>query len=255
MISKPGLMAAILVATLALADVSSPEEAIAQMKAPTPFPAANTGCADFIKRNEITDILDCGISGAGTFGNVDGRLYYYVLYCLIPDYAAEPAKCGDDSFTADYHSKRGLAIFVQEGASKQSRLFWESIDPDIGLYVYEKPAIVTTSFGTVMHVPVRLDGTGNGNESEYYLWDGKTGEWRLLDSSSWIEDLGKRLSPGLSITAGIWPDLERMTAEVPLSREGDANCCPSGGTALVGLVLKDDRFSIKTVDFKKDTGE
>jgi hypothetical protein len=243
-------LATILFAALALTDVSyAAAETVPHVKTSVPFHA---GCAEFLKRNEITDIRDCGVSESGTFGKVDDRLYYYVLYCLIPDYSSEAAKCGDKSFTADYHSKRGLGIFVREGSSQQTQLFWESIDPDIGLYVYEKPAIVTNAFGTLMHVPVRLDGTGNGNESEYYLWSEKTREWELLDSSSWIEELQQQLPAGLSINSGVWPDIEKMTAEVPLYREDDANCCPSGGVAFVRLTLKDGRFGIKSVEFRKD---
>lgn len=208
-----------------------------------------------LKRKEITDVRDCGVTAFGTFGSVDDRLYSFVLYCIIPNYSSEVAKCGDDSFSARYHSARGLGIFVQEKSSKQAKLYLERGDTDLGLYIYEKPVIMKNSFGTIMHVPIRLDGTGNGNESEYYIRNENKREWRVLDSNSWIEDLRRRLPSGLSIHTGIWPDVQTMTAEARLYREGDANFCPSGGTAIVKLTLTHGRFSIKFVEFRKDHEE
>jgi hypothetical protein len=230
-------------------------DTIGQAQAPLYFQPDKSSCEEFLKRKEITDIRDCGVTAFGSFGSVDDRLYSYVLYCIIPNYSSGVAKCGDESFSANYYSARGLGIFVQEKASRQAKLYLERGDEDLGLYVYEQPAIVKNFFGTIMHVPIRLDGTGNGNESEYYIWNEKTREWRLLDSNSWIEDLQRRIPSGLSINTGIWPDVQTMTAEAYLYREGDANCCPSGGTAIVQLTLTAGRFSIKSVEFRKDSEE
>ena len=46
-----------------------------------------------------------------------------------------------------------------------------------------------------------------------------------------------------------------MTAEAHHFREGYANCCPSGGAAIDKLTLSDGRFSIKSVEFRKDSEE
>jgi hypothetical protein len=123
--------------------------------------AAN--CSDFLKRNVIGEISDCGISDIGDFGKVDDHTYYYILYCIIPTYSPADEKCGDDSFSGRHYNSRGLAIH------RDKKLYIERTSSDIGLYIYEKPLIVKNSFGTLMHIPIQLDGTGVGNESEYYI--------------------------------------------------------------------------------------
>jgi hypothetical protein len=227
-------------------------ETISQLNSPVPSLPFKASCEEFLKRNDIEDVHDCNVSGSGTFGNLDDRLYYYVLYCIIPEYSSEVAKCGDESFSANYYNARGLGIFVQGGSSKQAQLFLERGTDDIGLYIYEKPRIVQNSYGTFLHVPIRFDGTGFFNDSEYYVWDRNSREWKLLDSKSWTEELNKRLPAGLSINTGIWPNLQTMTAESHLYREDDANASPSGGTAIVKLTLQGRRFTIKSVEFKHD---
>ncbi len=216
-----------------------------------PFHPTNSSCSGFLQRNNISDVKDCDIAESGSFGSIPGRTYYYVIYCIIPAYDSEPGKCGDESFSGRYHRKRGLGIFVQEGAENQAKLFLERGDPDIGMYLYQKPAIVKNRLGTFMHVSIGVDGTGNFNESEYYIWDSKSAAWKMLDTASWISELTERLPAGLTINKGIWPDIDAMSAEMKLYKEEDANCCPTGGTAVVKLTLEELRLSIQSVEFKK----
>lgn len=198
------------IVSLALQGIScAASETISLQKSPMPSQTFKTSCADFLKRNEITDVRDCGVSESGTFGNIEDRLYYYVLYCIIPEYSSEVAKCGDESFSANYYNARGLGIFVQEVSSKQAQLFLERGTDDIGLYIYEKPRIVQNPYGTFLHVPIRFDGTGFFNDSEYYLWDRNSREWKLLDSKSWTEELNKRLPLVSRLIRGSGPTSKR----------------------------------------------
>jgi hypothetical protein len=97
-----------------------------------------------------------------------------------------------------------------------------------------------------------LDGTGHGNESDYYIWDNELRGWKPLNSTRWLEDLSKYLPPGTFVGSGVWPNILSMTAEIYLSRKNDPNCCPSGGIALVKLKVKDDRFQIDSVKINKN---
>ncbi|MFN7992580.1 MAG: hypothetical protein U0Q18_03220 [Bryobacteraceae bacterium] len=38
-----------------------------------------------------------------------------------------------------------------------------------------------------------------------------------------------------------------MPAEAGLYREGDANCCPTGGTARTQLAIRSNRFEIESI--------
>jgi hypothetical protein len=44
----------------------------------------------------------------------------------------------------------------------------------------------------------------------------------------------------------VFPDVETMTADAPLCRHEDADCCPSGGKAHVELAIEKGRFVVKS---------
>lgn len=207
---------------------------------------ADYGCEGFLERNRISDIADCAVSESGAIGAIAGRTYHYALFCLVPDYATEK-KCA----AASYYNDRGLAVFYQDKGNRQQMLYMERGDDDIGTNIYAKPELVRNSFGQFLYIPIRVDGTGNFNASEYYLWNDERREWTLLDATSWLKDLQKRLPPGLSIWKGVWPDIATMTAEAGLYHQDDGNCCPTGGIAEITLSLKNNRFMLKSFKIRK----
>jgi hypothetical protein len=209
-------------------------------------------CIEFtdVKRgDERDDLRDCRVSEFGEFGAVNGQTYYYALYCLIPNYEPGKGQCGGDSFSARYHRQRGLAVFTQDRSSSDIRLLFERVTSDIGTLLYEKPQIVSSRDGTLLYLPIALDGTGHGNESEYYLRE--KGEWEPIEAQEWLSDLQSRIPAGLGIWKGVWPKLDTMQAEAGLYREGDANCCPTGGTARIRLAIRSRQLVIDSVAFER----
>lgn len=204
-------------------------------------------CIEFsamkIGTNDI-DARECAVSTSGEIGVVDGITYDYALYCVIPGYA-DPGRCDDGSHTALYHARRGAAIFAREGGG--ARVVFERVDREIGSMVFrDPPQLRPHPAGTILYIPMQVDGTGVFNESEYYLR--REGRWERLDYDSWQADLGTRLPKGLEIWKGIWLDLKTLRATPGLYRAGDANCCPSGGTAEIQLGIRDRRFVIESVN-------
>ncbi|MEQ1885536.1 MAG: hypothetical protein ABL967_10780 [Bryobacteraceae bacterium] len=128
------------------------------------------------------------------------------------------------------------------------RLVFERVDEEMGVLRYEKPKILRVAGNIVMDLPIVLDGTGVGNESEYYLRE--KGAWARIESESWRVELLRKIPSGLQIRKGIWPDFEAMTAEIALYRDGDANCCPSGGSAVAHLSLRAKRLALTSVDIE-----
>jgi hypothetical protein len=233
---------------LACGPLAAAETKKREQKLLIPVQAIAAGCDGFLQRNEVGKIRECAASETGVFGHVGEQILHYVLYCIIPDHASATAKCSDSSF----QRRRGLAVFVQETAqATQAQLLMEYVAPEIETSYTYKPLLATNSFGTLMHVPIAIDGTGNYNESEYYIWKKQSKAWKLLDSEKWLDELLKRLPPGLAIWKGIWPDLETMTAEAGLYRKDDGNCCPTGGTAFIKLAVKEDRIILQSVKFEK----
>jgi hypothetical protein len=191
------------------------------------------------------DLRDCKVLQFGEAGSIDGRTFHYAIYCLIPNYSPDPGRCGDDSFAAAYHAARGLAVFESE-KSGGARLLLERADSDVGTLRYPaEPRIVRNASGPLLYVPIAVDGTGNFNESEYYLY--VDGAWRHLESTTWTKDLLQQIPADLQIWKGIWPDPETLEADAGLYRARDGNCCPTGGRARIKLAIQSGRFVVESV--------
>ena len=196
-----------------------------------------------------SDFRECRVSEFGEFGTVDGETYVYAIYCLIPGYATDKGNCGDSSFVARNNRARALAVFVRPPSGKTVRLLVERDSSEIGLYSYDKPEIVRSGFGTLLYLPIVVDGTGHGNQSEYYLRVG--GQWDAIDGESWLSDLKKQIPSGLEMRMGVWPDLHTMRAETGLYRAGDANCCPTGGVVRARLAIRSRQLVIESIEIDR----
>lgn len=211
--------------------------------------ALKTTCIDLtgikIGSGPDDDAAECSVTEFGVIGTVNSQTYYYSIYCLMPDYSIKEGGCTSGSFSAQYNKARAITVFVANGEAGKATLWREFAEPEIGLTWHDKPELIANSFGTILYLPIHVDGTGAGNISEYYLWDEKSRQWQKLDANSWLKDI--KIPPGLAINKGIWPDLKNMTAEAYLYRSGDANCCPTGGTAHIQLTIENSRFAVKSV--------
>jgi len=200
-------------------------------------------CIAFDQLKEGRDYRECRVSEFDEIGTVDSERYYYAIYCLMAPDAA--GRCGGESAEARYYRERAVAIFTRRVSSERAQLMFARADEDLGIFSYEKPRFVQTPAGLVLEIPIVVDGTGHGNATEYYLR--ASGAWMPIESEAWTADLQKRLPDGLQIWKGVWPDLGTMSAETGLYRDGDANCCPTGGTARIHLAIRERRFVIDSL--------
>jgi hypothetical protein len=207
--------------------------------------AARGACIPFTQV-EAPQLRDCGVTDFGEIGTVDGATYYYAVYCLIPS-DGDVGWCRDQPASA-YHARRGLSVFERRGQSPTITLVFERVSEEIGLYRFDNaPEIVRAASHTMLYLPIRLDGTGNSNESEYYLW--RLGAWARIDSESWQQDFRRRIPGGLDLWKGIWVDVKALSADADMFRPDDHNCCPTGGTAHIQLGLRDLRLVLEAVRF------
>ena len=213
-----------------------------------PMEVIQSQCIDFenVKRgSEAWEMRDCRVSHFGKMGIIAGKSYYYATYCIIPNGAGE-GTCGDTSFTARMDEARGLAVFERAPGRSGAHLLFERVNEDIGLYRYsDKPEIIRNRFGTLLYLPIAVDGTGNFNESEYYIRDGQ--QWERIDSESWLTELANRIPPGVEIRKGVWPDLHTMRAQAMFYRSGDYNCCPTGSVARIRLSIRAKKMVVESL--------
>lgn len=98
-----------------------------------------------------------------------------------------------------------------------------------------------TRFGRIVHFPMAIHGTGNQNHDFFFLH--REHEFLEIESRSWLE--GLQLPPGHAVWKGIDIDLETFVVSSPVWREGDGNCCSSGGEISAELEVVDGAFVIK----------
>lgn len=201
-----------------------------------------------VGNSENDDATECVVMETGVIGNQGPQTLYYALYCLTPGYMSKTSGCAQRrASNSDYYLTDALVIFVQEGQDPQLRPLFEYSNSEIGMFNYGRPEFMDIAGHPVMNIPIQLTGTGAGNDSEYFVHQGQ--DWRQLDTQSWSNELNAQLPKGKQIRKGIWPNMQRMTAAVPLYQQGDSNCCPTGGAALVELGMKDTRIILKSVKF------
>lgn len=199
------------------------------------------------------DILrSCRVNEFGRFASLPGEDLYYGLYRQL---ALIPEQLEDTSFLeiAEDHPYNNTAVAVFESPSGGGgfRAIWAEFIPEFGVAFFERPRLLETPAGQMVRIPYRVPGTGNGNDDRYLLRRGN--RWALLETDSWLEDLAHRLPAGRAVLKGVVPDLEAMRAEAPVWKEGDANCCPTGGRVDVGLALRRDRLVITRFRYEPDT--
>lgn len=138
----------------------------------------------------------------------------------------------------DLRTAAGVVVFAVQADGRLMPVLWDNADDAY----FEEPGPVVTPGGTLLDLSGSLDGTGNINiESLYQFADGG---WHEIDATSWLSAMSARLPKGLAAWKGIYPDWVHMTAETDLWRSSDANCCPTGGSAQMTLMLRNGRVEL-----------
>ncbi|MBS7791721.1 hypothetical protein KTR66_17095 [Roseococcus sp. SDR] len=101
---------------------------------------------------------------------------------------------------------------------------------------YEAPRIISAEGGPLLHVRGMAGGTGRAN-GDLLFRPGPRG-WDEIETESWRDALPGRLPAGLELRQAVSYDFSQMTAEARLSRSEDANCCPSGGAAMLDFRIE-----------------
>ncbi len=198
-------------------------------------------CVDFSKIKTKPSVSDCNVSSFGNLGSVDGKDYFYSIYCIL---TGEKSKCGDNSWGANYNKNRGVAVFIGEPGASSVSLVEAKASSENNLY-YKVPEIIDTEYGKILSFPIVMDGSGAFDYSEYYFFRDK--KWNKIESESWKESVLKKIPQGLSISKGFRADFKTMSAHIYLAKEGDGNCCPTGGEAEVKFEILKDQLSIKDI--------
>jgi hypothetical protein len=194
---------------------------------------ARAGClADYAE--PIVD-RPCQLAKFGAIGTFNGHSFDYARY----------------AFTTEGGGSMGgrVLIFERLDGGRLRILF---VPENIG-GPFDDPELIGTSAGALLHFPGFDTGTGNFNRERLYIW--RKSEWRLADTTSWLDALAKRLPKGLRALKGVYPDYRTMKASTPLWRDSDGNASPTGGRAIIRLGWRGDKIVLQSVSVRRSRGD
>ncbi|MBU1305059.1 MAG: LppP/LprE family lipoprotein [Alphaproteobacteria bacterium] len=108
----------------------------------------------------------------------------------------------------------------------------------------------------LVHIAGYTGGTGAYNVDRLYQWrDRDHAVYReglqRVDMNAWYETTEMALPEGLEIWKGVQYEFEDpwsgMIARTRLWRPDDANCCPTGGSAVIIFQIEDDRLVVAEI--------
>lgn len=111
---------------------------------------------------------------------------------------------------------------------------------------FEPPVIFQREDGLYVAAKGVRWGTGAANADVLYRLDG--GRWTEIELESWRMLLDERMPEGLGVWKGVdyrWPELRARTS---VWRDGDANCCPTGGRAVMEFTVEGTSLRLATLD-------
>lgn len=153
-----------------------------------------------------------------------------------------------EGFTDENGISGGFVLLGDAGAARMGPV--KPIGWAYEGYRYETPVSLFIDGELYVAVPGRMMGTGNGNADVLFRWTpGETVELTQVDNWSWRDSLAERLPTGLEVWKGVdyrYND-EGVWAWTLLWREGDGNCCASGGSAMLEFRIEDDRLILDAV--------
>lgn len=219
------------IAVLVVALLASPAFADPDFDAPKNAPRvvsasdARAGC--------LTDYAEpiggrpCQLAKFGAIGTFNGHSFDYARYAFA---------------TEGGGSMGGRVLMFERLDGDRLRILF--MPENIGGPFYD-PKLIRTPAGVLLHIPGFDTRTGNFNRERLYVW--RQTEWRLVDTTSWLDALTRRLPKGLRALKGLYPDYRRLSATTPLWRESDGNATPTGGRAAIRLGWRGDKIVLKSV--------
>lgn len=156
----------------------------------------------------------------------------------------------------DFGIGGGVVIYQNAGNG------WQKLASDFEGYRYDLPTFAQREDGVVMHIAGVRTGTGSGNADlaffAPYSEEGSPRAWQAIDLISWRDEISGNLPEGLEIWKGVDFDMgdwvsRYLTARTYLWKaETDANCCPTGGQALIFFDLDRNVLKIDRVEYDPD---
>jgi hypothetical protein len=226
--------------------IGQQQKAEAKLKQHYSLATVRNKCINFSKLAP-DEFQACRVHTFGEIGTVAKKTLYYAIYCLVPDGRGNADECHPGASTSISDNSIGVAVFIRDSSSGDNvRLLIDRVRHNNVLTGhFQKPEIVKNALGKILYLPIREDGTGDMNLSEYFLWNGKN--WRPIEARFWLNDLSNRIPAQCEIRKGVWPNILTMKATVQLYGKANGKYCPHAEYAHLRLSIRESKFVITSI--------
>ncbi len=147
--------------------------------------------------------------------------------------------------TTKRHRTSILKAIAGETASGRYRLLYV-LGGDLYTYIIKPSFFVETDGHWILCTDRQVSGTGALREEKYWVWDSVKCVPRELELyRPFWKALDVLLPEGHGIWKGGGPNIRTLFYEKWTWRDGDGNCCPSGGKVRIQLGLKNAKPYVK----------
>jgi hypothetical protein len=116
----------------------------------------------------------------------------------------------------------------------------------------EEPAhLVNVGSDTILATDDRVSGNGAFRLEEYWTFD-RDGPIPLHVRTKITEISQKILPQGRTVLNASGFDIQTLSFAMPVWRDGDAHCCPSGGNIRIKFALKEHHLTVASQNFDRN---
>lgn len=185
-----------------------------------------------------TTLKNCTVAAAGYVAPRDTSRLAYQIQSGVDEYEGMAG---------------GVVVFVETDGA------WELLASDFNGVWYQLPRL-SEAEPILFHLPGVTAGTGSFNADVLFEFSADDKEWRRVDMDSWWEGVEAKLPKGLEIWKGVTYDFGEdywgeYVARTSLWQETDANCCPTGGSAVIHFTVEDGALKAGDVEYEEQKGE
>ncbi len=203
----------------------------AALAAPVSLKALGDTCVE-------TELKTCTVAASGFVAPQDTTRLAYQIQRGVDEFEGMAA---------------GVVVFAEVDGG------WELLTSDFSGIWYQLPRL-SEADQTLFHIPGRTAGTGSFNADLLFQYLPDSSTWQRVDMESWWEGITSKLPEGLEIWKGVSYDFGeaywgQYVARTSLWKDDDANCCPTGGSAVIHLTIEDGALKAGDVDFEEPKAE
>lgn len=175
-------------------------------------------------------LMGCDVNQGGFLSDGDGQVLYWQL---------------QEGATAE-NGITGAIVFLVPDGERLRPVGWA-----VDAARYFTPVLIAGEDSLYIATSGISAGSGSGNMDTIFRWiPGGERPLTEVDDWSWRETLDDKLPQGLDVWKGVTWNWDNMLAITPLWRASDANCCGTGGQAILNFEFQENRLVLSDVNVR-----